>query len=115
MDKIYIRDLSLRAIIGTNAEERREKQDVILNLVFECDLRQAGQTDNLADTIDYKALKKEIIRLVEGSSYHLLESLAAAIAALCLAHSGVAGVKVAVDKPGALRFARSVAVEITRP
>ena len=114
MDKIYIHDLMLRCIIGIYPQERSETQDVVVNVAMECDLARAGQTDRIEDTVDYKSIKKEIIRLVEGSSFNLIEKLAAEVAQVCLAAAGVRRVTVTVDKPGALRFTRSVAVEITR-
>lgn len=115
MDKIYIRDLRLRTIIGTFPEERTEKQDIVLNITLHCDLSRAGQSDDIADTVDYKAVKKSVIKLVEGSQFLLIERLASEIADCCLGYNGVEGVKITLDKPGALRFARSVAVEIERP
>jgi D-erythro-7,8-dihydroneopterin triphosphate epimerase len=114
LDRIHIRDLSLRCIIGVYEEERREKQDVILNLTLFADLRMAGGSDRVQDTVDYKAIKKKVIALVEQSSCQLIEHLAELVAAACLADRRVRRVVVSVDKPGALRFARSVAVEITR-
>ncbi|MFH0953486.1 MAG: dihydroneopterin aldolase [Verrucomicrobiota bacterium] len=113
-DKIHIRDLALRCIIGVYPEERREKQDVIINVVMECDHSAAARSDQLKDAVDYKGIKKEIIQLVENSSFNLIETLADRIAGLCLQDSRVAGATVTVDKPGALRFARSVAAEVTR-
>ena len=114
MDKIYIRDLALRCIIGVYPEERREKQDVIINLTLVCDHAAAAKSDQIKDAVDYKTTKQRVIKLVEASSFSLLEALAEKIAATCLENSKVDGVTVTVDKPGALRFARSVAVEITR-
>ena len=114
MDRIHIRDLALRCVIGVYPEERRQKQDVILNLVFECEVARAAATDRLEHTVDYKTIKKRIIEFVEASDFQLLETLAGRVAALCLEHPRVKGVTVTVDKPGALRFARSVAVEVTR-
>ena len=114
MDKIYIRDLALRCIIGIYPEERREKQDVIINVEMHCDLRAAGKSDDLHDTVDYKSIKKAILKLVESSHFQLIEALAENIAAIALADSKVSEVVVTVDKPGALRFAKSSAVEITR-
>lgn len=114
MDRIYIRDLTLRCIIGIYPRERTVKQRVVINVAMDGDLRKAGRTDRIEDTIDYKALKKAIVQRVERSSFNLIESLADRIAALCLAARGVKRVTVTVDKPGALRFARSVAVEVTR-
>lgn len=113
-DRIYIRDLQLRCIVGIFEEERRALQDVVINIVLEADLRRAGASDRIEDTIDYKNVKKEVVELVETSDYFLIERLAEAIAEICLRPEGVRRVIVTVDKPGALRFARSVAVEITR-
>ncbi len=114
MDRIFIRDLALRCIIGIYPEERREKQDIIINVQMHCDLRKAGQSDELSDTVDYKSIKKAILKLVEGSSFQLIETLAEHIAGIALSDQKVQQVVVTVDKPGALRFAKSSAVEITR-
>jgi dihydroneopterin aldolase/D-erythro-7,8-dihydroneopterin triphosphate epimerase len=114
LDRIHIRDLRLRCIIGIYDEERRDRQDVCINITLHADLRTAGGSDDIADTVDYKAIKKKIVRLVERSSFLLVEKLAERIAETCLENPAVQRVDVSVDKPGALRFARSVAVEITR-
>ena len=114
LDRIYIRDLRLRCIVGIYPEERTNKQDVLINVVMWCDLQRAAETDQIDDTVNYKFVKKGITALVEGSDYLLIERMASVIADLCLKERGVEQVQVTVDKPGALRFARSVAVEITR-
>lgn len=113
-DRIHIRDLAVRCIIGVFPEERREKQDVIINLTLECDCRPAARSDDLRDAVDYKKIKRSVLRMVENSQFQLIETLAERIAEICLAHSRVEAVRVTVDKPGALRFARSVAIEIER-
>jgi FolB domain-containing protein len=113
-DRIHIRDLLLRCIIGVNDEERRKKQDVNLNITLFTDLRRAGETDNLVDTVDYKTIKDRVIEMVETSSFFLVERLAERIAAICLQDPRVRRVAVSVAKPGALRFARTVDVEIVR-
>ncbi len=114
LDKIHIRDLQLRCIVGLYEEERRAKQDVVLNLTLYADYQRACKTDRIEDTVDYKAIKKKVVEMVEASSYYLIERLAQAVAELCLESPEVQRVEVTVDKPGALRFARSVAVEIAR-
>jgi FolB domain-containing protein len=101
-------------IIGVSEEERRNKQDVVINLAILTDLRKAGKSDRFEDAVDYRALKKRILAMVEGSQYYLVEALAEAVARICLEHSAVAAVQVRVEKPSALRFARSVGVEIVR-
>lgn len=114
LDRIHIRDLGVRCIVGINPDERREKQDVILNITLYADLQSACQSDRIEDTLDYRQVKKRVLAMAEDSSYLLLERLAERVAQVCLESPRVERVAVAVDKPGALRFARSVAVEIVR-
>lgn len=114
MDRIYIRDLRLRCIIGIYPDERREKQDVVLNLQLAGDFAGASRTDDIADAVNYKDIKKSVINLVEASQFNLIETLAERVAEQVLKHPKVKEVVVTLDKPGALRFARSVAYEITR-
>ncbi len=114
-DIIRIEDLLLRTIIGINEEERHARQDVLINLALMVDTRKAGRSDDINDvTLNYRTLTKRIIALVEGTQFNLIEKLAAEIADLCLEEPGVARVRVSVDKPGALRFARSVGITIER-
>ena len=114
LDQVYITDLLLRTVIGINAEERRERQDVLINIVLYTDTRKAGETDDINDTVNYRTLAKQVIHLVESSQFYLIEKLAAEIARLCLEDPRVERTRVTVEKPGALRFARSVGVSIER-
>ncbi len=114
MDRILIHDLLVRCIVGVSDEERRKKQDVLISLSLGVDLRAAGKSDRLEDTVDYSKLKKRILAHAEESRYHLIGALAESVAAICLEEPGVLAAKVRVEKPGALRFARSVGVEIVR-
>lgn len=114
MDKIHIRKLLLRCIIGVFEKERHRRQDVVVNLVLYADISKAAESDDLADTVDYVALRDKLCAFVEASSFHLIEALAENIAEICLADPRVRKVDVTLDKPGALTYAESVAVEITR-
>jgi FolB domain-containing protein len=114
MNRIYIRDLVVNCIIGTEPKERVEKQDVCINITMECDFIDACESDCLDDTMDYKALKDELVAFLEISEFLLIEKMAGEIAKRCLAQDLVLSVVVSVDKPGALTRARSVAVEIER-
>ena len=113
-DRIYIRDLRLRSIIGLNDHERREKQDIVINIVLYADLSKPCRTDCIEDTVNYATITEEITSMVENSSFFLIEKLAEEIAAVCLKHEPVQKVKVTLDKPGALEFSRTAAVEIVR-
>jgi len=114
MDHIYIRDLNLRCIIGIYPDERREKQDVILNVKMDADLSAAARSDDIKDTVNYKSIKKEIVALVEASDFNLIETMASRVLDIVMGDTRVQRATVTVDKPGALRFARSVAVEMSR-
>jgi FolB domain-containing protein len=114
MDRILISDLLVRCIIGVRDEERRNKQDVLINLSLSVDLRKAGASDQLEDSVDYRALNKHILSMTERSQFHLVEALAHAVADICLGHPSIQEATVRIEKPGALRFARNVGVEIVR-
>lgn len=114
VDRLIIRDLRARCIIGVNNDERRDKQDVVISLSIYTDLEKAASSDRFEDALDYRCLKKKVLAMVEASTYHLVEALAEAIAEVCLSDEAIRRVDVLVEKPGALRFARSAGVEITR-
>jgi D-erythro-7,8-dihydroneopterin triphosphate epimerase len=111
--RILVRGLTARTIIGFRPDERRKRQDVTIDLDLLV-LTEAGRTDRIDDATDYKRIKDEVLHHVETSRFKLLEALAESIAEVCLRHEGVHAAEVTVDKPGALRFARSVAVQVRR-
>ncbi len=114
LDQIAISDLRFRCVVGVQEDERQEKQDVVAQIVLFADLRRAGRSDAIADTVDYKALKKQILATAEQSRFRLIEALAQSIADICLSHDRVERAAVTIEKPGALRFARTVSVRIVR-
>ncbi len=113
-DRIKITDLHLRAIIGINPDERKNLQDVLINIVLYVDSRPAAESDDISDSANYRTITKEIIKLVESSKFYLIEKLASEIAAICLKSQQVETVSVNVQKPTALRFAKSVGITIER-
>ncbi len=112
-DRITIKGLKLRCIIGFNPDERREKQDVVIDMVLYTDLRKGGSTDNPDDILNYRTINKAVIKHVEASSYKTLEALASGIAHVAV-DCGAPRVVVTVHKPGALRFTDDVMVSIER-
>ena len=115
MDKIIVRDLLMRAIIGINPDERVKKQDILVNLVLYAETKKAAETDDIDDAVNYKTISKQVIDRVENGSDYLVEKLVNDIARMILHdYPQVQKVQVRVEKPGALRFARSVGVEIER-
>lgn len=113
-DRILIKDLLIRGIIGIHDWEREKKQDILINITMEADCRPAGLSDDFRDAVDYRAVTKKVLALVEGSSFFLVEKLAEEIASVCLEDDRVEVARVRVEKPGAVRFSQSVGVEVER-
>ena len=114
MATIRITDLKLSTIIGINDWERKQKQDILINIRMEYDAAKSVKSDNIKDTIDYKTITKKIIKAVEPSKFLLLEKLTDFILDIVMDNPRIQEATVRVDKPLALRFARSVSTEMTR-
>jgi dihydroneopterin aldolase len=113
-DRIFLHGLSAECIIGFIDWERRVKQTVVLDLELPVDCRHAAQTDEVADTLDYKKVAKRVLAFVEASEFKLVETLAQRVALVILAEFPVEWVRVALNKPGAIRNSRDVGVVIER-
>jgi dihydroneopterin aldolase len=114
MDKIFIHALKSEAIIGIFEWERQVKQTVYVDLEMAMDVRKAAASDAIEDTLNYKRVAKRLVAFIEGSSFHLVETLAERIAMLVLGEFGVESVRVVLSKPGALRSSRDVGVVLER-
>jgi FolB domain-containing protein len=114
MDQIFIKDLLIRGVIGISDREREQPQDILVNVVISADISQAGQTDNVDDSVNYRTVAKKILAHVEKVQRYTVEALATDISRLVLEEPHVVSVKVKVEKPGAVRFSKSVGVEIER-
>jgi D-erythro-7,8-dihydroneopterin triphosphate epimerase len=110
---IRISDLLIRTIIGGNDWERNALQDVIVTIEMTYDVQKAIATDSMDDVLDYKKLKRKIISEVEKSRFNLLESLTSCVLGLVMADERVQNASVKIEKPGALRFAKTVSVEMS--
>ena len=110
---IKIENLKLRTIVGIYDWEKEKKQDVIINIEMEFDGTKAIETDCIDDTIDYKTITKEIIEMVEGQEYNLIERIAGDAMKIVMRNDKVQKASVRVDKPGALRFTDTVSVTQT--
>ena len=114
MDKIIIKNLVARGVIGLNDWEREVLQEILINITVYTDIRQAAETDDIATSVNYRTLSKKVQHHAETAARFTVEALAEDIAGLCLAQPFVQKVNVRVEKPGAVRFAESVGVEIER-
>ena len=114
MDKVFIEDLLVRGVIGVTDRERSNPQDIICNIVLFTDISAGGQTDDIENCVNYRTVAKTVFSHVEKVARYTVEALATDIAGICLGFEGVKEVTVRVEKPGAVRFSKSVGVEIHR-
>lgn len=114
MDKIIIKDLIARGIIGLNDWEREKPQEMIINITIYTDISKAGETDDIQYSVNYRTIAKKAQAHAETAARLTVEALAEDIAKLCLEEPNAKKVKVRVEKPGAVRFSKSVGVEIER-
>jgi dihydroneopterin aldolase len=114
MDKVFIEALEIECVIGIYDWERKIKQAVVLDIEMAFDNRKPAASDDIADTLDYKAVSKRLIQFVSESNFGLVETLAEQCCAIILEEFAVAQVKLKLSKPGAVRGARAVGVMIER-
>ncbi|KAG0252517.1 trifunctional dihydropteroate synthetase [Mortierella polycephala] len=113
-DKIIIRDLTVRNIIGVDAWERCKRQPIIINLIVYTSVSQAGDTDHLPYSIHYGVLCKTVEAHSEKTEFRSVEALADSIARVVITKCHAPKITVRIDKPRALLHAASAGVEITR-
>ena len=114
MDTIFLHDLKVETVIGIWEWERKIRQTVSIDLDMSTDVRKAAATDSVDGTLNYKSVAKRVQAFVGESSFQLVETLAEKIAAIVLDEFEVSWVRVRVNKPGAIRGARDVGVQIER-
>ena len=114
MDIVYLRDLRIDTVIGIFDWERRATQTVILDLEMSADIARAAASDDIKDTLNYKAVAKRLIQFVGDSDFQLVETLAERCAQIIRDEFDVRWVKLTVNKKGAVRGADDVGVIIER-
>ena len=103
-DRLSLLGMRFEAMHGVLDSERVDPQPFEVDLVLHADLGDAGRTDALADTVDYRGLHELVDSIVMGPSFNLIEGLAGAIARAVLTTTDprlVGAVEVRVRKPEA--------------
>jgi dihydroneopterin aldolase len=114
VDRIYLEDLRVEAVIGIWEWERRVRQVISLDLELATDARRAAKTDEIADALDYKSIAKRVAAVVEQSEFRLVETLAETLARIVITEFGVSWLKLTVSKPGAIEGSRNVGIIVER-
>ena len=113
-DRIFLHRLTVECIIGFIEWERRIKQTIVLDVEMPVDCARAAQTDDVAETLDYKKVAKRLIAFVSTSEFKLVETLAHLTALLVIEEFGVEWVRLSINKPGAIRGSKDVGVAVLR-
>jgi len=115
LDRIFVRDLLVRGIVGINPEERVNRQDVVINVTLWADTRPAAASDQIEDAINYRTVAKAIIAHIEQAQPYLAEKLAADLVRLSFeTDTRIQAVELSLEKVGAVRFAHSVGLTLYR-
>jgi dihydroneopterin aldolase len=114
MDIVYIKELEIQSVIGIYDWEREIRQTVSLDLDMATDIRKAAATEDISNTLDYKAVSKRLIAFIEAAEFLLIETMAEQVAAIVLAEFPVTWLRLRLGKPGAVTGARDVGVIIER-
>jgi 7,8-dihydroneopterin aldolase/epimerase/oxygenase len=114
MDIVFIKELQIETVIGIYDWERKIRQMISLDIEMATDIKKAAKTDQIEDTLNYKAVAKRLISFVEESEYELVETLAEKICSIIMQEFAVPWVKLTLNKPGAVSGSRSVGVTIER-
>jgi len=100
-DRIILNGMQFYGYHGVMAAEQELGQPFIVDLEMYCDLREAGEKDDLARTVDYSRVFALVQRIVTGERFQLIEALAERIAAEVLSGFSISEVVVRVKKPHA--------------
>ncbi|UCZ92033.1 dihydroneopterin aldolase [Gordonia sp. WA4-43] len=100
-DRIELRGLKVRGNHGVFDHERVDGQDFYIDVVLWVDLRAAGESDDLADTVDYGALAQQVAGIVGGEPRNLIEKVGAEVAESIMTDERIDACEVTVHKPSA--------------
>ncbi|WP_020483614.1 dihydroneopterin aldolase [Methylomonas sp. MK1] len=114
MDIIFLGGLEIDTVIGIYDWERKIKQKIILDIEMGFDIQKAAASDDIAHTLDYKAVSDRVVSFVEHSEFYLVEKLIEEIAGILRSEFAIPWVKITLNKKGAISRARDVGIIIER-
>jgi len=114
VDTIFVRGLTVRAILGIHPEEREKPQPVRISFAMASDAAAAAREDRIEHALDYARACERVAALTIEGRFQLVETLAEQIAALLLREFPTPRVRIEVEKPEAVDAADSVGVSIER-
>ena len=114
MDHIYLSDLKIEANVGVLDWEKKVRQPLHLDITVFADLKQAGESDDLEQSIDYSELALSMQALADEKHFELIEHFAEVAVARILENALAQEVEIKIHKPYALLNVGRVGVVIRR-
>lgn len=114
MDTIFLKRLTVEAIVGVFAWEKRIPQKLTIDLEMGTDIAKSAASDDLQDTIDYKAVSKYAQEFIKESRYDLVETLAHRLAEALMSEFSIPYLRMKLSKIGAVRNSNAVGIVIER-
>lgn len=111
-DKILIRGIAINCIIGINPNERRIKQEILINVSIETDFSKLN--DNIKNTINYSSVYKFIKKFVSVSKYFLIETLGDELAKQLMIEFNINKLDIEVIKPSVFNEKEIVSIKLSR-
>lgn len=114
MDIIFLHGIEANCVVGVWEWEKQITQKIIVDIDVSADIAASAATDELDDTLNYKALAETVINMLEESRFQLIETMAEEVAKLAIEKFSVAWIKVRINKGGAVKSVRNVGVQVER-
>ncbi len=115
MDRLSVRALQVRCIVGVHAHERKREQDLLVDADLWFDFSTAAASDRLDDTVDYTRVTEDLAAFVRAERFRLIETLARRACDRILAQEPrLRRCRLTIRKPAALPEAECAAVTVDR-
>ncbi|MDO6824010.1 dihydroneopterin aldolase [Marinobacter sp. 1_MG-2023] len=113
-DSVLIENLVVETVVGVYDWEREVTQALVVDLDMAWDNRIPGQSDDVADALDYAAVSERVGQCLQELKPRLLEHGAEVLAEVLQREFGISWLRLTLRKPGAVPAAKSVGVCIER-
>lgn len=114
MGIIFLHGIETNCVVGVWEWEKQITQKIIVDLDMASDIAKSASTDELEDTLNYKAVAENVIEMLEASRFQLIETMAEEVAKLVMEKFSSPWVKVRINKGGAVKHVANVGIEIQR-
>tara|TARA_B110000196_G_C20616281_1_gene417487 strand:+ start:131 stop:559 length:429 start_codon:yes stop_codon:yes gene_type:complete len=109
---VLIKDFTINEIIGIHNHEKTKKQKIVFNIIIDVNQNTLPDENDLESVVDYEKITNKLENLAKKKNYNFLESLAEDSFKEILEDTRINSVKIKIEKPNAIRNAKSVGVEV---